>query len=83
MTIKAHFDGKVLVPDEPVNLETNQKVEITIQPLTAQEEEKKYITGEELAKSEIVGMWADRKDIKDNLEFARELRRRAGQRARE
>lgn len=26
MTIKGHFDGKVFVPDEPVNLPPNQRV---------------------------------------------------------
>jgi hypothetical protein len=30
----------------------------------------------------VIGAWADREDIGDNLEFARELRRRAGTRER-
>lgn len=29
-TIRAHFDGKVLVPDEPLDLEINQAVELEI-----------------------------------------------------
>ena len=38
------------------------------------------ITGAELAESEIVGMWADREDITDSAEFARQLRQRASRR---
>lgn len=38
------------------------------------------ITGAELAVSEIVGMWADREDITDSAEFARQLRERASRR---
>lgn len=28
---KAHFDGKVLIPDEPVSLPANQQVRVTVQ----------------------------------------------------
>jgi hypothetical protein len=38
------------------------------------------ITGTQLAESEIVGMWADREDITDSAEFARQLRQRASRR---
>lgn len=31
-TLKAHFDGKVLVPDEPVNFPLNQPLELTVVP---------------------------------------------------
>jgi hypothetical protein len=31
--IKAHFDGKVLVPDEPVDLPVNQPLEVYARPL--------------------------------------------------
>jgi hypothetical protein len=31
--VKAHFDGKVLVPDEPVKLPLNCALELHIQPL--------------------------------------------------
>jgi hypothetical protein len=30
-TIKAHFDGRVFVPDEPVNLPSGHSVEINVQ----------------------------------------------------
>lgn len=35
MTLKAHFDGKVLVPDEPVELPVNCALEIQVKPLQA------------------------------------------------
>ena len=31
--LRAHFDGKVLVPDEPVNLPVNCALEVHVQPL--------------------------------------------------
>ena len=33
MTLKAHFDGKVLVPDEPVNLPVNCALEVQVKPV--------------------------------------------------
>ena len=30
MTIRSHFDGRVFVPDEPVSLPTNQRVEVRV-----------------------------------------------------
>jgi hypothetical protein len=31
--LKAHFDGKVLVPNEPVNLPTDCDLEVYVEPL--------------------------------------------------
>jgi len=42
---------------------------------------KKPMTGADLLKSGLVGMWADRKDIGDSLEFARSLRAQAERRS--
>jgi len=39
------------------------------------------MTGVDLLKSGLVGMWAGRKDIADSLEFARELREKAEKRS--
>lgn len=33
IALKAHFDGKVLVPDEPLALAPNQRVRITVEPI--------------------------------------------------
>ncbi len=32
-TLKAHFDGKVLVPDEPVDLPLNRPLELRVAPI--------------------------------------------------
>ncbi len=37
-------------------------------------------SGADLAGSELIGIWADRTDIKDSREFARQLRHRADHR---
>ncbi len=33
MTLKVHFDGKVLVPDEPIDLPLNCALEVQVKPL--------------------------------------------------
>jgi hypothetical protein len=33
MTVKAHFDGTVIIPDEPLNLAPNQAVIVQIEPV--------------------------------------------------
>lgn len=33
VTLNAHFDGKVIVPDEPLELAPNQKVRISVEPI--------------------------------------------------
>jgi len=35
IALNAHFDGKVLVPDEPLALEPNQQVRITVEPVVS------------------------------------------------
>ena len=40
--------------------------------------EIRTMTVEELLNSGLVGIWKDRTDIKDNVEFARELREKDG-----
>ena len=36
MTIKAHFDGKVLIPDNPLDLSLNQEVTLPLEPSAPQ-----------------------------------------------
>ncbi|HEX4793771.1 MAG TPA: hypothetical protein VH370_08270 [Humisphaera sp.] len=33
IALNAHFDGKVIVPDEPLDLPANQKIRISIEPI--------------------------------------------------
>ena len=39
MTVNAHFDGKVIVPDEPLDLRPNQALIVQIEPLEGETEE--------------------------------------------
>jgi predicted DNA-binding antitoxin AbrB/MazE fold protein len=39
-TLEAIFDGEVLRPDEPIELEPNTRVRITIEPTTRSSEKK-------------------------------------------
>lgn len=41
----------------------------------------KQLTAIDLARSDLVGMWADRSDIEDSLDFARQLRHTAEHRS--
>lgn len=82
MTIKCHFDGKVLVPEEPVSLPVNQSMDVVIE-----EPEFTFIdppggpaTVGDLIDSGFVGGWSHRTDITDALEYARDLRRRSERR---
>ena len=38
-TVHAHFDGKVIVPDEPLDLPPNQALIVKIEPLESETEE--------------------------------------------
>jgi hypothetical protein len=38
LTIRAHFDGKVIVPDEPVDLPVDQPLEVELKPVPAEGE---------------------------------------------
>ena len=35
MTVNAHFDGRVIIPDEPLDLPPNQALIVQIEPVTA------------------------------------------------
>ncbi len=80
-TIHCHFDGKVLVPDGPVDLPVDQPLTLrVVGDVVLVPAKTGNATGAEIAASEAVGMWADRTDITDSTAFARELRRAAEQR---
>lgn len=82
VTIKAHFDGKTIVPDEPVSLPEGTALTVHVEPTVAEgkSDREKHMTMGELLDSGFVGMWKDRDDIKDSLEYARQLRERAQRR---
>ena len=37
MTVNAHFDGKAIIPDEPLDLPPNQALIVQIEPVGARE----------------------------------------------
>ena len=76
MTIRCHFDGKVFVPDEPIDLPVNEPLLVRIDRgvVIVQPPEGKGTVGDMLKH---VGIWKDRTDIVDSTEFVRKLRLRA------
>lgn len=78
-SIRCHYDGKVLVPDGPVNVPVNQPLVVDVREETGivDPPNGKPMTVGELRKSGFVGAWAHRKDIKDSVKYARQLRERA------
>lgn len=78
-SIRCHYDGKVIVPDEPVSLPVGRPLTLHISEETGVvlPRNGKPMTVGELLRSNVVGMWKDRKDIKDSAKYARELRERA------
>ncbi|MES2767051.1 MAG: hypothetical protein V4642_14345 [Bacteroidota bacterium] len=66
-------NGEIVITGAP--FKKGQKVEMIVLP---QDEsgEKKFLTGKELAESEFIGIWKDKK-IGDSAGFARKLRERA------
>jgi hypothetical protein len=38
MTVSAHFDGKVIVPDQPLDLPLNERLIVQIQPVSGNAE---------------------------------------------
>ena len=72
-------DGKIELKDSPA---LPEGVEVIVVLVEAESEflPERGITGAELLASPMVGIWADRDDIGDTVEFARELRRKSEQR---
>jgi hypothetical protein len=45
VSIKAHFDGQTIVPDEPVDLRKDEKLVVHIQPVEKNELKAEPVTG--------------------------------------
>lgn len=72
-------DGEIHVANVPVK--RGQQVEVIIR-IASVEEAVLGLTAEQLLVSEVVGMWEDRADIGDSVDFARQLRFQAQRRER-
>ena len=62
-------------------LKPGTKAELIVLVEPAENSVERSMTGSDLLKSGLVGMWAERNDIGDSLEFARELRKEAEKRS--
>ncbi len=67
-------DGQLLLKGLPVT--RGQEVEVIVR-VERHGGLADSITVGELLKSDLIGLWADREDIEDSVEFARRLRERA------
>ena len=78
VALKAHFDGNVIVPDEPVDLRPGDPLLVHVHTLPAGSPIP--LTAGELARSGIIGLWRDREDIPDSAAYARQLKEQAQRR---
>lgn len=78
MTIKAHFDGKVFVPEEPVDLPSGQSVNIPVPRRRARGGAAEI--AKRLRKSPLKKVWDDIAAGRDSTEVARYLRKQASRR---
>ena len=60
VAIKGHFDGKVIVPDEPLDLPRNQKLIIHVQTVGGEQPALKGVKGSSLFE---FGGTIDREDL--------------------
>ena len=69
-TLTATFDGKVLIPAEPIDLPRGTALRLRVElPQPAPP------SGGSLSELEACGIWADRTDLGDTTSAARSLRR--------
>ncbi|MGE3800081.1 MAG: hypothetical protein AB7H80_03605 [Candidatus Kapaibacterium sp.] len=72
--------GELTVRNLPV--EEGEEVEVLVLLTSHDSERRKQLTADQLLHSDIVGMWKDRTDIPDTIEYARQLRDEAERRVR-
>jgi hypothetical protein len=79
-TFAAHFNGRAIIPDERVDLPLNEPLTVEVRrPPRASRKKSgpRVMTGKDLVDSGLFGIWKNRTDIGDSLEFARRLRKQA------
>ncbi len=77
--VEARYEGQHLVLDHPLDLPDGQRVRVTIEPIGSP-------AGQQIVAawraSGVIGAWAHRKPKSTSTRWARQLRRKASQRAR-
>ncbi|MDE3088883.1 MAG: hypothetical protein KGJ80_05820 [Chloroflexota bacterium] len=71
-------DGEILVTGLPFR--KGQDIELIVLPETRASNERPPLTSRDLLNSGLIGLWKDRDDIGDSVEFARQLREKAQRR---
>ncbi len=79
VVIRAHFDGKTIVPDSQVDLPTDQALEVELRLLPKIDlapAVSETAPGEhfDIRTLPMFGMWADREDITDSAEWVHKER---------
>jgi len=77
--IRAHFDGKTIVPDSALDLPADQALEVEVRLVSPAEEAADALKRASGAKPDITalpffGMWADREDMADSASWVRKER---------
>jgi len=77
--IRAHFDGKTIVPDSALDLPADQALEVEVRLVSPAEEAAVTSRTPSHEKPDITalpffGMWADREDMADSGSWVREER---------
>ncbi|HWB53372.1 MAG TPA: hypothetical protein VG722_04240 [Tepidisphaeraceae bacterium] len=81
MTIKAHFDGKVFVPDEPVDIPSGRAFKLDLIEVPRKKKPTAREIADKLRKdTELHRIWNEIAAGRDSVEVANDLRRRASAR---
>ncbi|MDO8585578.1 MAG: hypothetical protein Q7T82_00910 [Armatimonadota bacterium] len=76
LIIRAHFDGKTIVPDALVDLPPDQpmEVEVRLLPSAGDAAKPSKAEGFDITSMPFFGMWAAREDMADSVKWVREER---------
>jgi hypothetical protein len=70
-------NGEIYFQDLPVL--AGQKIEVIVL-FSSSSQPKKVLTARQLLDSDLIGLWENRSDINDSLDYARQLREKAQRR---
>ncbi len=73
-TLHGKVRGRIIELDEDPGVEDGQQVEVVLSTFS---HAQATLTASDLLNSGLVGIWADRMDIGNSLDFARRLREQA------
>ena len=72
IAIRSHYDGRVFVPDGPVDLPAN--VDLLLHVHRLGKTSQRHMTAKEVGASALVGLWRDMWPGQDSSNIARRLR---------